>query len=507
MSVAPSSSRRLRLGDFDIDLRAGELRKRGHRIRLQEKPFQLLAALLERPGELVTRDELRRRLWPADTFVDFDGSLNAAVNRLRDALGDSAGSPRFIETLPRRGYRLIVPVETAEDPTRAENPAPPAEMAPRRGRTLAAAALVVLTAGAAIYGLFGGVSHRAAAPERILLGVLPLEDFADDSEGGILAQALTDELTTELGRQAPGRLGVIAGTSMRAYGRQGRTIAEIGSEFGLDYVVEGGVKRSSGGVRITIRLVDVSSQAPVWVDDFDEELRGFADVESKAARMISHALALELLQEPEPAGASASAADPAAYESYLKGRYFRERMTADGFRKGLEHFGEAIAKDPSFARAYAGLAGCYCLLGGHGMELEPPHEVLPKAEQAARRALALNASLPEAHAALGMIALKYHWDLPKAKRRFERALELNPSYAQAYLWFSLHYEVTGDADRAIELADQARSLDPLSIPALVNLAQQYGRAGRYEDAAAALDEVLELDPGRLGSAMGAGRWL
>ncbi len=366
MNAPPSSTQRLRLGEFDIDLRAGELYKRGRRIKLQVKPFQLLAALLEQPGELVTREELREKLWPADTFVDFDGSLNAAVNRLRDALGDSADHPRFVETLPRRGYRLIAPVEVSG----AEES--PAEGAPRSGEgsTRAAprrTAAVVLSVVACvlsfvlIWGLGGseGVAHEPSY-DRIMLGVLPLDDYGDDAEEAILAQALTDELITELGRLAPERLGVIASASMRAYHRQQRPIAQIGRELGIDYVVEGGVRRSPGGARITIRLVDVRSQAPVWSDDFGEELERFADVEREAAALISEALALQLL--PMDAGPVETRGEVSseAYELYLKGRYFREQLTEEGFRKGLEYLtGRSTWILPSLAPTPY-LAGCYC---------------------------------------------------------------------------------------------------------------------------------------------------
>ena len=496
---APSSTRRLRLREFTIDLRAGELYKHGHRVRLQEKPLQILAALLERPGELVTREELRQKLWTADTFVDFDGSLNAAINRLREALGDSADSPTFVETLPRRGYRLIAQVETADSGEDPEQGGPASRRVPgsRPAAVLLAVVVVAALAGFLAYrnDENEGSAATAAEGDRILLGVLPLEDHGGDGEGAILTGALTDELITELGRQAPDRLGVIAGASMRAYQSQQQPLDEIGRKLGIDYAVEGGVRQSAKGARLTIRLVDVRTQTPVWVDDYDEELSEFVDVEREAAQLISRALARQLLKVDEPAAEPSARVDPEAYKFYLKGRYFREQATESGLRKGLDYFSKAIDQDPLYARAYAGLAGCHCLLGGRGLEIEPPHETLIRAERAAQRALELDDSLAEAHAALGMISLKYRWDFPEAERRFERALELNPSYAQAYLWHSLYYEILGMKDRAIAYASRARELDPLSIPAIINLAHQYDRAHRYEEAIAALEEAVELDSG------------
>ena len=227
---------------------------------------------------------------------------------------------------------------------------------------------------------------------------------------------------------------------------------------------------------------------------YEQQLSGILELQTEIAGLITRSLALKLLDDDAPQVGAAETTNEAAYEAYLKGRYFREQITERGFRKGIEYFDRAIDEDPDYARAYSGLAGCYCLLGGHGMELERPSDVLPRAKEVAQRALELDDSLAEAHGVLGMIALKFDWDLEEAQRRFRRATELNPSYAQGFLWYSLYYEVTGQSEQAIARAARARDLDPLSLAANVNLAQQYYRAGRYDEAAGQLDKALELNP-------------
>ena len=521
----------VRFGVYEVDLRAGELRKRGRKVRLQEKPFQILVALLERPGEVVTREELHRRLWPPDTFVDFDGSLNAATNKLREALGDSAEHPRFVETLPRRGYRFIGPVEkpvqaaataavgsgisddltpsTQSGAALIEGIAPLAHPAEgvatlsRSHRYRTPLWLALSAVGAAVvasYFLFPGFwepsGSRALPPPsgRIMLGVLPFDNYTGDPEQQYLVGGLTEEVIAQLGRLNPERLGVIARTSTAAFGASARPIAQMGQELGIDYAVEGSVRRENDRVRITVQVIDVRDRTHTWAENYEQQLSGILELQTEIAGLITRSLALKLLDDDAPQVGAAETTNEAAYEAYLKGRYFREQITERGFRKGIEYFDRAIDEDPDYARAYSGLAGCYCLLGGHGMELERPSDVLPRAKEVAQRALELDDSLAEAHGVLGMIALKFDWDLEEAQRRFRRATELNPSYAQGFLWYSLYYEVTGQSEQAVARAARARDLDPLSLAANVNLAQQYYRAGRYDEAAEQLDKALELNP-------------
>ena len=518
----------LRFGTYEVDLRAGELRKSGVKIKIQEKPFQILAALLERPGEVVTREELHQRLWAPDTFVDFDGSLNAATNKLREALGDSADNPRFVETLPRRGYRFIAPVEkpvqTASAAAVGSGTAPsltpstgggaapfggvpliqPAEegvaTAGRAHRYATRRWLVLCAVGAAavasylLLPRFWKPSTPPPPSGRVMLGVLPFDNYTGDPEQEYFVGGLTEEVIAQLGRLNPHRLGVIARTSTAAFRASTRPIAQMGEELGIDYAVEGSVRRENDRVRITVQMIDVRDRTHTWVEDYEQVLGGVLELQTEIAGFIARSLALKLLDGDVPQPGAAKTSNAAAYEAYLKGRYFREQITERGFRKGIEYFEEAIGEDPRYARAYSGLAGCYCLLGGHGMEVERPSDVLPRAKEVAQRALELDDSLAEAHGVLGMIALKFDWDLEEAQRRFRRATELNPSYAQGFLWYSLYYEVIGQSREAIAQATRARDLDPLSLAANVNLAQQYYRAELYDEAAEQLEKALELNP-------------
>ena len=530
--LPPSESRRsdalLRFGTYEVDLRAGELRKSGVKIKIQEKPFQILVVLLERPGEVVTREELHRRLWPPDTFVDFDGSLNAATNKLREALGDSADNPRFVETLPRRGYRFIAPVEkpvqaaaVGSGISYGETPSPQGGAVPfantppmeraaegvatlrrdHRYRTrfwlsLCAVGAVTIASFLLLPRLWepSGIARRPPPSGRIMLGVLPFDNYTGDPEQQYFVGGLTEEVIAQLGRLNPERLGVIARTSTAAFGASARPIAQMGEELGIDYAVEGSVRRENDRVRITVQVIDVRDRTHTWAENYEQQLSGILELQTEIAGFIARSLALKLLDDGAPQVGVAKTTNAAAYEAYLKGRYFREQITERGFRKGIEYFERAISEDSRYARAYSGLAGCYCLLGGHGMEVERPSHVLPRAKEAARRALELDDSLAEAHGVLGMIALKFDWDLEEAQRRFRRATELNPSYAQGFLWYSLYYEVIGQSGEAIAQATRARDLDPLSLAANVNLAQQYHRAGRHDEAAEQLEKALELSP-------------
>ena len=518
----------LKFGTYEVDLRAGELRKSGVKIRIQEKPFQILAALLERPGEVVTREELHQRLWSPDTFVDFDGSLNAATNKLREALGDSADNPRFIETLPRRGYRFIASVEkpvraaagaavgsetshdvapfTPGDAAPPENippteraaggvrtPRPAHRYAPRRSLALCAVGAAAVASYLLLPRLWDP-STPSPPSGRVMLGVLPFDNYTGDPEQEYFVGGLTEEVIAQLGRLNPQRLGVIARTSTAAFRASTRPIAQMGEELGIDYAVEGSVRREDDRVRITVQMIDVRDRTHTWVEDYEQVLGGVLELQTEIAGFIARSLALKLLDGDVPRPGAGKTTNATAYEAYLKGRFFREQITERGFRKGIEYFERAIGEDPRYARAYSGLAGCYCLLGGHGLEVERPSDVLPRAKEVAQRALELDDSLAEAHGVLGMIALKFDWDLEEAQRRFRRATELNPSYAQGFLWYSLYYEVTGQSGEAIAQATRARDLDPLSLAANVNLAQQYYRAELYDQAAEQLDKALELNP-------------
>ncbi len=329
--------------------------------------------------------------------------------------------------------------------------------------------------------------------------MLPFDNYTGDPEHDYFVGGLTEEVISQLGRLDPDRLGVIARTSTESYKAGAKPIEVMGEELGVDYAVEGSLRRENERVRITVQLIYVRDQTHTWVEDYERRLDSVLldsvlELQTEVANLISRSLALKLLDRIETPARVSSTSNPTAYETYLKGRYFREQITESGFRKGIEYFETAIKEDPTFARAYSGLAGCYCLLGGHGLEIERPDDVLPRSRREAEAALDLSESIEEAHGVLGMINLKYDWDFEEAERQFRRATELNPSYAQGFLWYSLYYEVTGQMGEAIEKARRARDLDPLSLAANTNLAQQYYQAGRDDEAGQQLEKVLELSP-------------
>jgi len=485
----------VRFGVFEADLDAGELRKSGLKIKVQEKPFQILVLLLQRRGEVVSRAELRGQLWSAETFVDFDHGLNTAVNKLREALGDRAENPRFVETVPRRGYRFIAPLSFEERSTLARvGPAPKAASG-WRGRGTAAAGLLAIAALAGLY-LFlragGGRVRNESVTGKIMVAVLPFKNLSPEPEQDFLSEGVSEEMIAWLGGLRPERLGVIARTTIMQYKNTGKSIEQIGRELGVDYVVEGSVRRAGDRVRITAQLIESASQNVRWAESYDQPLADVLDIQREVAGAIARTLAVEVL----PAAASSPPADTnsAAYQSYLRGRFFREQLTEEALAASVEHYQRAIDQDPGFAPAYAALADAYRLTAAPGWEFVPQGEVVPKARAAAMKALELDSRLAEAHAVLGMIKLHYDWDPLAAEQEMSRALELNPSLAKAYVWQSSILTAVGRMEEAVSAAERGRKLDPLAPTALQTLGIRYYYAGLYDEAEAQLRKTLELHP-------------
>ena len=494
MSTSPSSNP-IRFGDFEVDPRAGELRKRGLLIKLQEQPFQLLLLLLARPGEVVTREEARNALWKDDTFVDFDHGLGAALNRLRAALGDSASHPRLIETLPRHGYRFIAAVERDSpdaDDVALKTPEPESATPFRRRRS----AFLILSAVAAVIAV--GLLIRGNAPirrpptGRVMLAVLPLDNMSNDADQEYFCDGLTEELISYLGRAHPERLGVIARTSSMQYKGTRKNVSQIANELKVDYVLEGSVRREGQRVRVTVQLINAEDQTHVWAQSYDRPLAGILALQDGVSQQITNALWAELLPETARTSKSTYFSNAEAYESYLKGRYFLSRRGADGYRSGIDHFQKAVAIDPSFAAGYAGLADAYMLLGT-SFDLLPPREALEKARVFAEKALELDPTLAEAHATLGVVQRAHHWDWPAEEESLRRAIRLNPSYATAHHWLGSHFAKLGRFAEGLAEMDRALKLDPLSL--IINtergLALYFAR--RYDEAETQLAEALTLD--------------
>jgi TolB-like protein/Tfp pilus assembly protein PilF len=442
----------LRFGVFEADLRTGELTKHGKRLRLQAQPFQLLAILLETPGELVTREELRSILWP-QTTVDFDHGVNKAIGKVRHALGDSAANPRFIETVAGRGYRFLADVAIVRD-----------------GR------------------------HALPAADGAIrsLAVLPLENLSNDTSEDYFADGMTEELITQLGQIRS--LRVISRTSVMTYRSVRKPLAEIARELRVDVVVEGSVLRSGDQVRINAQLIAVPADRHMWAQSYTGDLRDTLALQSSVASAIAGQIRATLGPREQAALAKSKVVNPEAFEAYLKGRYFWNKRTGDGLNKAIAYFTHAIEIDSNYAEAYSGLADAYALAGDRKYGVLPGQEAFAQAKAAAARALALDDSLGEAHASLALALDLYGWDWKAAEAEYQRAIELKPSYAPAHQWYSWHLIMMGRTSEGISELRKAESLDPLSLIISADMANALCVARRYDDAIEQSTKTLEMDP-------------
>jgi TolB-like protein/DNA-binding winged helix-turn-helix (wHTH) protein/Tfp pilus assembly protein PilF len=461
-----------RFSAFELDVAEKELRKHGIRVKLQGQPFLVLHRLLENPNRLVGRDELKRELWPDDTFVDFEHSLNEAVNKLRLALGDSASKPRFVETVPRHGYRFIAPVEMEGGTSAAPMPS-------RKGRFVTAAAALVLAAVA------GFLVLRSASRDMDIrsLAVLPLENLSGDPSQEYFSDGMTDELTAQLA--TIDELRVISRTSARRYKTSDKSVRQIGAELGVDAVVEGSVRLAAGKVRITVQLVEAATDESLWTETYDGAAADILGIQDRVAGSIARALRMEL-------EARTKDIPPAAFHAYLKGRHHWNQRTEKDFLKAIEYFNEATGLAPSYAEAYAGLADTYSLLSVYN--LQRPDRAMPTAKKAALEALRVDPGLAEAHASLGQILFLYDWNWAEAEREFEKAIALNPAYAGTYQWYGVYLMAMNRPDEALRTIRQALELDPVSLSLNENLGWALYVARRYPEAIEQFRKTLELDP-------------
>jgi TolB-like protein/DNA-binding winged helix-turn-helix (wHTH) protein/Tfp pilus assembly protein PilF len=521
------SSQAVRFDAFEADLKAGELHKHGIRIKLQDQPFEILAVLLERPGELVTREELRLKLWPAETFGDFDHGLNNAVNRLREALCDSADAPRFIETLPRRGYRFIAAVElvpsatsvvTAYSPSAHEpvtQPGPPRIAAGASGEAqrrmdlhklwLAAGGLVALAA--VLIGMnVQDWSQRLLTRSRLYpiksIAVLPLENLTGDPSEDYFADGMTDALITDLAQISS--LRVISRTSSIQY--RHKPLRQISRELNVDVVVEGTVVRSGSRVRIDAQLIRADTDQHIWAHSYEGDLSQVLTLQNAVAEAISSEVRAKLTTEERARLASTRAVSPEAYELYLRGNYFLGTRTREGLEKALQYYQQATEKDPSSTLAFSGLANAYGLLASLGFL--PEQQAIPKAKAAAEKAVSLDRSSPEALTALaGLIctdegrfsretgrASVICTDAAEAERLFRRANEINPGYALAHHWYARFLSANSRYDEALVEIRKARSLDPLSVRIVVNEGEILFLAGQLDQAREQLQLALDMNP-------------
>jgi TolB-like protein/DNA-binding winged helix-turn-helix (wHTH) protein/tetratricopeptide (TPR) repeat protein len=498
----------LRFGPFEVDFGAGELRKHGVKLKLVGQPLEILGMLLEHRGKVVTREELRTKLWPADTFVDFDSGLNAAVNKLRVALSDSAENPKYIETLPRRGYRFIGTLEPLDAPSwkPAEQPSPAhsqpsAEMSAATGpgrrshRGVFLAALVLLGVLGVVFSFnLGGVRRtlfaKPAAAKLQSIAVLPLENLSSDPEQEYFADGMTDELITKLAQISA--LKVISRTSSMRYKKTSKSLAEIARELHVDGVVEGTVIQVGGRVRISTQLIEARTDHHLWARSYERDLRDVLSIQDEVTREIAGEVRVKLTAGEQERLVEARPVNPEAYLLYLKGRYFWNKRTEDGTQTAIENFQAAIEKDKAYAPAYAGLAGCYTAESIFGWR--SPAEVIPKAKAAALKALEVGGSFAEAEATVGLINFQYEWDWAAAEKRFERALVQDPASVDAHFFYSLYLSARGRANEAEAEAKRQLDLDPVSPVAVFQRAVQLYRARRFDEAIEAGQAGVKLDP-------------
>jgi TolB-like protein/DNA-binding winged helix-turn-helix (wHTH) protein/Tfp pilus assembly protein PilF len=517
----------VRFGTYEVSLQSGEVRKAGVKIRVQQQPLKLLEVLLERPGEVVTREELRSRVWPNDSFGDFDQAVSIAIAKLRSALGDSAENPRYIETLPKRGYRFIADVSfvDAEGHIRrpeslpADSPgtdsvhqiqgnglavlpvtgsgpqlqSPGLTVAPQRqwprGRIILAVALVVSLAVLSVL-LFRSHGH---APKPIRsLAVLPLENLSGDASQRYFSDGMTDQLITDLAQISA--LKVISRTSVMAYEGARKPLPQIARELHVDAVVEGTVLRAGDQVRITAQLIDASTDKHLWSQSYQGELKDTLALQDRGARAIAEQIQINLTPREQAALKGVRVVNPEAYESYLKGRFFWNKRTADGLRVALAYFNQAIEEDHNYAQSYSGLADTYALLGDWQYAVMTPAQANPKAKAAALKAVELDSSLGEAHNSLAFLLDGFDWDLDAGGKEFQRAIELNPGYATAHHWYAWHLGLLGRYDEAIVEMRKAESLDPLSLIINADLAELLVLAHSYDESIRQSRKTIEMDP-------------
>ena len=508
----PGQSRRvIRFGAFQVDLSSGELKKHGISIRLQDQPFQILVMLLERPSEVVTREELRRKLWPSDTFVDFDKGLNSAILRLRGALGDSAEKPRFVETLPRRGYRFIAqadgaepagaPTVSAPDVAAPAAPVPATKRRPFGWTFLVAGALVILAAAFVLTNVGGWRQRlwRTSAPARIRsIAVLPLENLTGDPSQEYFVDGMTDALITDLAQISA--LQVTSRTSVLRYKGEKKPLPAIARELGVDAVVEGTVARSGNRVRIDAQLVHAATDRHLWAHSYERDLSDVIALQSEMAHAIVTEIQAKLTPQEQARLAKTQRVEPAAYEAYLKGRFLLSRSSVEEANKALQYFQQALAINTNYAQAYSGLSDSYTTLA---LFSGPKPEAWQKARAAATRALELDDSLAEAHRSLASVRLSYDWDVAGSENELQRALQLSPSDAGTYRQYGRLLRYTGRLNEAMAMTKRAQELDPLSPAVAVNVAGQYYFARRYDQAIEQARKAIELDP----TFVQAHRWL
>jgi TolB-like protein/DNA-binding winged helix-turn-helix (wHTH) protein len=495
------SDRIYRFDEFELLSSEGELRTKDSCVRLQEKPLQLLMVLLENPQRLVTRAQLRERMWDSHTFVDYELGINVAMKKVRDALGDSAENPKFIQTVAKKGYRFLLPVDVRGPQFAAPTGSGPKSLAADPATAVATAGpghsirhwtfAVLVTGVLAALGLWffeakAKVRHSAQIHS---IAVLPLRDLSPDSGQEYFADGITEELITSLAQSLPQR--VISRTSVMRYKQTNEPIAQIARELGVEAIVEGAVARSGNRVTVTIQLIDATEDRHLWAQKYDRSVRDLLALEGELAQEIANQVGGTLTVQ-QRVGTKPRPTNPQVYELCLLGRYHWNKRTAAGLAKSAEYYQQAIARDPTYAPAYAGLANAYALMPSY--ESVGFEDTYAKAAAAAHQALELDDAVAEAHATLAFIGINMSPIGSRVEPEFRRALQLNPNYATAHHWFAFYLVFSERNSEAFAEMELARRLDPLS--AIINADEGqflYGER-RYEEAKARLRQAVELAP-------------
>ena len=478
------------------------------KIKVQPQPLKLLETLLEHPGAVVPREELRNRIWPTESFGDFDQAVNIAVGKLRNALGDSAENPQFIETIPKRGYRFIAEVSVSDASVLAQSEGAN-DHAGEAQASLEEAPLVsksqepvhsnarwvmlgtVFALAVCMFVVWQFYSRPPSPGGVRSLAVLPLENFSGDPGQEYFADGMTDQLITDLA-QISG-LRVISRTSAMVYKGSHKPLPEIARELHVDAVVEGAVERSGERVRITAQLIEAATDKHLWANSYEEDVRDTLALQTKVAGAIAERIRLQLSPREQALLKSPQVVNPQAYEAYLKGRYFWNKRTPDGLKAALAYFSQAVETDPTYAQAYAGLADSYDLLGDWEYGVMSPQEAYPKAKAAALKALQLDDTLGEAHTSLAFSYDVFDWDWNSAGKEYQQAIALNPGYATAHQWYAWHLAEIGRSDDAIAEMRKAEDMDPLSLIISADLAEILLVAHRNKEAIAQSRASIAMD--------------
>lgn len=504
------SRQKVRFGDdFELDFGGRKLSRGGRVLKLERIPTEVLLLLVEQAGSLVTRDQIVERIWGKGISLDTDNSINGAVRKVRQVLRDDPEQAKFVQTITGTGYRFIAPVAAADEVAAPSNLAsqsstpladtPLVKAAPPGMRWWRAAVvlLVLFVASAAAYRWWPRPSPRSPSPGgRLMLAVLPFENLTGDPGQEYFSDGLTEEMITELGRVNPAHLGVIARTSVMFYKHNPTRLDQVGRELGVQYVLEGSVRRDAGRIRITAQLIQLKDQTHLWARNYDRQESDLLVLQQEITQEIADEIEAAL-GDPRVANAGARrVATPTssndAYDLYLKGRYFWNKRTPDGFRQASDYFQQAVTMDPNYARAYAGLADTYALMST--WRQVPQNEFMPKARAAALKALEIDETLAEAHTSLALIAETYDYDWQTAEKEFARAIQLDPGYATAHHWYAEYLSWQGRFDQALAESERARQLDPRSLIIAADHGTILYYARQYDRAIAQYRAVLEMDP-------------